>query len=57
MTEISHTIEIRIRPHQAGFWAAVEVDGKRELDATVSTEGEAKKRIRNYLTTIKLNTK
>jgi hypothetical protein len=54
MTEISHTIEIRIRPHQAGFWCAVEVDGKRELDATVSTEGEAKRRIKNYLTTLKL---
>jgi hypothetical protein len=57
MTEISHTIEIRIRPHQAGFWAAVEVDGKRELDATVSTEGEAKKRVKNCLSTIKLKQK
>jgi len=54
MTEISHTIEIRIRPHQAGFWAAVEVDGKRELDATVSTAAEATKRVKNCLSTIKL---
>jgi hypothetical protein len=54
MTEISHTIEIRIRPHQAGFWCAVEVDGKRELDATVSTAAEATKRVKNCLSTIKL---